>query len=221
MCKHPLFLRFMKYKYVIWDFNGTLLNDVELCFNLLNKMLSKRNLKTVDLEKYKEIFRFPVKEYYRLAGFDFEKEPFEITAIEFINDYQPMSLNLDLYPKTLDVLATLNKKGYKQLILSASKKENLLEQTKHFGLDSYMEDILGTTDIHATSKVSLGIEWINMNKVNPKDVIFVGDTDHDFEVASEIGVDCILIAQGHQSKKRLLNVTKNVVDTIYDVLKII
>ena len=74
----------MKYQYVIWDFNGTLLDDVKLCFDLLNKMLSKRGFETVTIEKYKEIFRFPVKEYYRLAGFDFEREPFEVTAVEFI-----------------------------------------------------------------------------------------------------------------------------------------
>ena len=36
-----------KYDYIIWDFNGTLINDVDLCFNILNTMLSNRNIKTV------------------------------------------------------------------------------------------------------------------------------------------------------------------------------
>ena len=211
----------MKYQYVIWDFNGTLLNDVELCFNLLNKMLSKRGFDTVTYNRYKEIFMFPVKEYYRLAGFDFDKEPFEVTAVEFIDDYQPMSLKLSLYPNTFEVLETIKNSETRQLILSASKIENLLEQTKHFGLDPYMDNILGIDTIHATSKVSVAKDWILQNNVDPKKVIFIGDTDHDFEVASSIGVDCLLIANGHQSKERLLKVTSNVVDEIKDVLKVI
>ena len=211
----------MKYNYVIWDFNGTLLNDVELCFNLLNKMLSKRGFATVTYDRYKEIFMFPVKEYYRLAGFDFDKEPFEVTAVEFIDDYQPMSLELSLYPNTFEVLETVKNNNVTQLILSASKIENLLEQTKHFGLDPYMNAILGIDTIHATSKVSIAKDWILKNNVDPKTVIFIGDTDHDFEVASSIGVDCLLIANGHQSKERLLKVTTNVVDEIKDVLKVI
>jgi phosphoglycolate phosphatase len=211
----------MKYQYVIWDFNGTLLDDVKLCFDLLNKMLSKRGFETVTIEKYKEIFRFPVKEYYRLAGFDFEKEPFEVTAVEFIDDYQPMSLKLSLYPNTFKVLETIKNSKTRQLILSASKLENLLEQTKHFGLDPYMDFILGIDTIHATSKVMVAKDWIRENGVDPKKVLFIGDTDHDYEVATSIGVDCLLIANGHQSKERLLKVTSNVVDDIIDTLEVI
>jgi phosphoglycolate phosphatase len=64
-------------------------------------------------------------------------------------------------------------------------------------------------------------DWIKDNNVDPKKVLFIGDTDHDFEVASSIGVDCLLIANGHQSKERLLKVTPNVVDDIKDTLKVI
>jgi len=211
----------MKYQYVIWDFNGTLLDDVELCFNLLNKMLTKRGYEPVTFERYKDIFMFPVKEYYRKAGFNFDVHPFEIAAVEFVDDYQPASLKLNLYPNTYEVLDTIKKSNTKQLILSASKIENLLEQTSHFKLDDYMEEILGIDTIHATSKVSIAIDWIKKNNINPKEVIFIGDTDHDYEVATSIGVDCMLIANGHQSKERLLKVTPNVVDEIKDVLKFI
>lgn len=211
----------MRYDYIIWDFNGTLLNDVQLCFDLLNKMLSKRNIPTVSMERYKEIFRFPVSEYYKLAGFDFDKEPFAVTAVEFIDDYQPMSMDCSLYKGTKEVLDKLNKMGVKQLILSASEINNLKEQTKHFGLDEYMIDILGTDTIHAISKKEIAKNWIKERKLNPKRILFIGDTNHDFEVATYIGVDCALIANGHQNKERLLNVCENVLDDISEVVKYI
>ena len=48
----------MKYKYIIFDFNGTIIDDVDLCLDLLNQMLVLEGLKTFDVDGYKEIFTF-------------------------------------------------------------------------------------------------------------------------------------------------------------------
>ena len=53
-----------KYKYIIWDWNGTLLNDVWLCIEIMNEMLENRNLPSITYDKYREIFDFPVQRYY-------------------------------------------------------------------------------------------------------------------------------------------------------------
>ena len=60
-----------KHKHIIWDWNGTLINDVWLVVEAMNKMLKKRNLPKIDSKKYREIFDFPVTEYYSKLGFDF------------------------------------------------------------------------------------------------------------------------------------------------------
>ena len=53
----------MKYKYVIWDWNGTLFDDVEISVYTMNKMLEKTGYKNrIDLDLYKKIFTFPVSE---------------------------------------------------------------------------------------------------------------------------------------------------------------
>ena len=61
-------------KSIIWDWNGTLLNDAELALFSINVMLKKRLLPTLSLPEYKQVFNFPVKDYYLRIGFDFEKE---------------------------------------------------------------------------------------------------------------------------------------------------
>ena len=53
----------MKYKNVVWDWNGTLLNDVKVGVNTLNDMLGRRGLPLLSVEDYKEKFGFPVKQY--------------------------------------------------------------------------------------------------------------------------------------------------------------
>ena len=58
-------------KHVFFDFNGTIIDDLKLCYDLLNEFLEEQGKEKVTLERYKDIFRFPIKEYYRLAGIDF------------------------------------------------------------------------------------------------------------------------------------------------------
>ena len=71
-------------KYVFFDFNGTILNDVDLCLELLNKILSKQKKPLVDEKQYKNIFTFPIKKYYELAGVDFSLNTFEELSHDFI-----------------------------------------------------------------------------------------------------------------------------------------
>ncbi len=73
--------------YIFFDFNGTIIDDLDLCLDLLNKMLIKKNHKPITKERYLDIFTFPVKKYYIKAGFDLPKDNFEELADFFIEQY--------------------------------------------------------------------------------------------------------------------------------------
>ena len=69
--------------YVVWDWNGTLLDDAEVCLAVMDRMLVRRGLPPIgDMERYREIFTFPVRDYYALAGLDMDAEPFTDLADE-------------------------------------------------------------------------------------------------------------------------------------------
>ncbi|MGM9970289.1 MAG: HAD family hydrolase [Anaeroplasma sp.] len=186
-------------KHIFFDFNGTLINDIDLCIELLNDLLKGQNKKPVSKEKYKEIFTFPIKEYYLRAGVDFNIESYESLAIKFIECYQPRSLQCGLFDGVVDTLKYLKQKGIHQYILSASERNNLLEQCKYYQIDNLFDAILGIDDIHASSKVEVAINFMKMTGINPSEAVFIGDTLHDFEVANAMGVMCILVSCGHQS----------------------
>ena len=75
-------------RHVIWDWNGTLLDDAWLCREIMNGQLRKRGLPTLRAERYEAIFDFPVEGYYRKVGFDWKKESFEEAGTEFIVEYE-------------------------------------------------------------------------------------------------------------------------------------
>ncbi|MEN8118654.1 MAG: HAD hydrolase-like protein, partial [Bacteroidota bacterium] len=107
---------------IIWDWNGTLLNDLDFCISTINTLLKNRNLDLLDRETYKEVFSFPVKDYYAAIGFDFSKEDFAVPAREFIDLYDNGVKNCSLHPSAIEVLAWFQKKGIRQFVLSAMKQ---------------------------------------------------------------------------------------------------
>lgn len=187
---------------IFWDFNGTILDDKELCLNILNEMLTTHNRNTVTMEQYLDIFTFPVIEYYKQV-FDLEKTPYNSLAKEFIEKYQSRSLNCKLADGFKEVHTYFKNKGYKQVVLSASQIDNLNFQLDHFKIKDYFDDVLGINDFYAASKVDVGIKYMVDNNIDKSKALMIGDTIHDFEVAQAMGIDILIYANGHQSKQRL------------------
>lgn len=209
-------------RYIIWDWNGTLLNDVELGVEAVNWLLAKEGLSIFpNKEAYQKVFQFPIIEYYKKAGFDFQKTSFDVLADEYIAYYQPRSILCNLHEGVKEVLEGFHKRGYKQAILSASKLENLEEQVKVYDIVKYFEYILGIDNIHAHSKAQLAQDFVEKLHIDPHQIVFIGDSVHDSEVASLAGCNCILIANGHEHKDKLLKTGYPVVDCIHDVYQMI
>ncbi len=206
------------YKHIIWDWNGTLLNDVGLCCEIINDVLTKRNLCPVSLDHYRDIFTFPIKNYYIKAGFDFTQYSFEEVGLEWMSEYERRKTECLLHSGVEEALHLLKEKNIKQSVLSAYPHNTLIEIISHFNLNEFFSYIIGLDNIYATSKVELGKDLMKkIGNVKGK-VLLIGDTEHDNDVALEIGADCILIAGGHQSKEKLMGCNVPVYDSISEFI---
>jgi phosphoglycolate phosphatase len=192
-----------KYKHLIWDWNGTLFNDVNLCNDIINNLLEKNGIAPLSLQKYREIFTFPIKDYYTKAGFDFSKTSFEVLGKEFMDEYEQRKTEAAIFNNVKDILEYVKSKGLTQSILSAYVQNVLEEFVKYFRIRDYFIGLAGLDNIYAESKIEIGKKWIKNLNYREKDILLIGDTKHDFEVAQELGVNCILVTTGHQSQKRL------------------
>lgn len=196
---------YTNYSFLVFDWNGTLVNDCQLCFDLLNKMLKERGHPMVSFETYRDIFTFPILSYYKKAGFCFKPEgedDFALLASEFRADYEEAFPSLSLYPDALPFLETA-KERLPLYLLSATREDLLLKETKEKGIDGYFHALIGIKDIYGASKEAAGKAFFEKANLDPSKALFIGDSLHDEEVAMSFGADCVLIANGHQSKKVL------------------
>ncbi len=206
------------YKHIIWDWNGTILDDVELCVDVGNNLFKRKNIPTMTVEKYKSIFTIPVKNYYVAAGFDFSKESFEKIGKEWMDEYEARKYECSLHENVENLMRKIKESGIQQSILSAYKLSNLTEMTKFFNLEKYLTNIVGLDNIYAASKLELGLNLIKKINVKPSEILMIGDTVHDYEVAKTMGIDCVLFSGGHQNIKKLLSCNVPIVNSLAGLL---
>lgn len=206
---------------LIWDWNGTLFDDLKLCVGVINEMLTRRSLAPLSVERYRDIFTFPVRDYYVTAGFDFARDSFEDLSVEFMSAYEARRHDCPLQTGVRPVLERLGADGRRQFMLSAYNQSTLHELVDHFGLGGFFDHAMGLDNIYAHGKLDLGRELMARIPEPPAAALLIGDTLHDVEVARGLGVHCLLVAHGHQSRARLEASGAPVVDSLEEVADVI
>lgn len=212
----------MRPELILWDWNGTLLDDVQLCVDALNRLLARYGYpQRYDRDQYRAIFGFPVQEYYARAGFDFYRHSFDELAVSFMEDYIPASARCPLMEGARDALDAFANAGLRQVILSASPVPPLEQQAAQRDVTRYFDRLLGLGDIYAKSKVDLGLRYLQESGFDPARAVMIGDSTHDFEVARALGVGCVLQSGGHQPPEVLLGTGAPVVAGLREAVQLI
>lgn len=188
-----------KYDHIIWDWNGTLVDDTWLCVEIMNNELKRIGKDGLTYQQYQRKFTFPVKDFYEEIGFDFSEGSYEDFAKSFIKAYGEKRFNCDLHFGIPELLEKTTKYGIKHSILSAYAQDVLEEAVDHYGIKDHFEVIKGLNDHFAGGKIEEGKDLVGKISENKDRIVLVGDTLHDKEVADAMGIDAILIKNGHQS----------------------
>ena len=208
-------------RHVIWDWNGTLLDDVNSCVEVLNGMLLRRGLPYVTRKYYKERFGFPVRPFYEGLGFDVSDQAFAALSTEFIAQYKSVLAGVTLHDGALDVMTRLSCVLEYQVVVSAMEHNLLGTMLTNYGVLPHLRSHQGTGDLQASSKIDVGVALVKALDLNPSEVLLIGDTEHDLELAQAIGCRCALHVGGHQARERLQATGCDVVDDLVSVVALV
>lgn len=205
-------------RHVIWDFNGTLVDDFPASLAAINRLLEKRGLRRLTRRTYRDIFGFPVRDCYVRMGFDFQKEDWDAVAREFHDQYLAEARTAPLRKGVVSVLEVLVARGKTLSVLSASEIGILRGMLAERGIENFFRNICGITDLHGASKLERGRELMEDMGLSPDQVLLVGDTTHDHDVARDLKCRCVLLRGGHQAEKRLRQSGCPVIRRVSEVL---
>ena len=197
----------MRTPYILWDWNGTLLDDTQAALDTLNIMLARRGAKPIAMEFFRDHFAFPCRPFYDTIGMHVEDDEWDALAKEYhdLSAEQPKRLTRE----TIAALEAVKRSGAKQSIISALRQDLLDEATAFYGVAPYMECVYGVDNLDGASKLDRALEL--MNHIAPQvgeqpDVVLIGDAIHDKEVADALKVRCVLCGQGSHASWRLRKV---------------
>lgn len=205
-------------RHIIWDWNGTLLDDVPACVAALNRLLGRRNIPEITPDRYRDMFGFPVQDYYRRLGMTFTEQEWDELAREFHAHYADTSRDTPLRDGIVDTLERCRNKGIPMSVLSASEISILERMLSERNVRHFFENVCGLSDLYAHSKLDAGRNLMSRIGAPPDRVLFVGDTIHDYEVARDLNCRCVLVAGGHQSEPRLRTCECEIISTPSDLL---
>ena len=195
---------------IIWDWNGTLLDDVDAAVAALSRMLAKHGLPPVTREFYRANFGFPVRPFYQQVGIDLDRVDWDEICTDFhaFIAAEPQGLQ----PTSLEALEAARAGGFNQCILSALREDLLQRDTARFGVAPFLTHIFGVDNLDGATKLSRGHDLVAALPAQTK-LYFIGDTLHDAEVGAALGADVILVDCGHQTAERLRATGRPVVPT--------
>lgn len=187
-----------QYTHVFWDWNGTIIDDLDVNFDVINILLSKRKKNIISMSEYRSAFSFPIKDFYNRVGLPVYDEEYEILVYDYWNLYKSKIEAIPLMVGVKDILSRIKENGVKQYILSASDKNMIFDQMSIYGIQSYFEEVIAPQDGYALGKIELAKFWLSTQGIFTPNVIMIGDTIHDYETAQALGIDCALVDKGHQ-----------------------
>lgn len=200
---------------VLWDWNGTLLDDLTYAIGVRNRTFPAFGLPRIgSVAEYHRQFTFPVRRYYERAGVT--DETFVAVAHAWMAEYVRGFDAVPLHGDAVETLARFAAAGVRQAVLSATRRDMLESQIARFPIRACFTDVLGLSDIYARSKEAVGLDYLARCGVPAASTLMIGDTLHDAEVARAMGTGCVLVARGHQSRETLLTAGVPVMDTLVE-----
>jgi phosphoglycolate phosphatase len=188
---------------IAWDWNGTLLDDLALVLRVLNGLRREAGLSEVTREHHRRHFRFPVREYYESLGFPELDETFPELSRKFVERFRAESPKCALAEGMPHLLEEARQQGYRQAILTACNEDYVRSSLAERGIEPYFDWIVGRGDNEACDKVGEGRRLVELTGHRPEEILLIGDTLHDAEVAEALGLRCHLVTCGHQDEKVL------------------
>ena len=188
-------------KNIIFDWSGTLSDDLTQCYTADMNVFKKLGLKVLSLEEYKREFTLPYMNFYHKFRKDIAKEEVDklfFQEINLVGEPKP-------FPKVKEVLEFLKNKKIKIALLSSHPQEKLEKEIKNYGFQKFFIEANGS--IH--DKVETILEITKRNGFEPDETAYIGDMIHDIEAGKGGKVTTIAVSWGYQPKEKLLKENPN------------
>lgn len=211
----------MTRRHIVWDWNGTLLDDLEIVIAAVNAGLVPFGAGPIDTDAYRTHYTRPVRLFYeQLLGRAIPDPEWLRLDDSYFDAYQATAATASLAPDAMAALTLARQKGADQSLLSMAPHEHLIPIVDRHGLTPFFREVRGTSGDRGGAKAMILADHLATLKVAAGDVIVVGDTPDDATAAAHVGAGAVLYDGGSHHRTDLERVGVPVVSTLREAVEI-
>ncbi|MGC5365392.1 HAD family hydrolase [Streptomyces sp. DT24] len=202
--------------HLVWDWNGTLLDDIDAVIAATNAAFTEIGLSAITLEQYRETYCVPIPRFYeRLLGRLPTDAEWERMDGVFQDRYAEHRVVCGLTAGAEELLARWRLAGRSQSLLSMHGHEQLLPLVRGYGIDRHFTRVEGRTGPSGGSKAEHMVRHLAaLDGVSPERTVVIGDAVDDAVAAAYVGARAVLYTGGSHSRTSLETAGVPVVDSL-------
>lgn len=208
-------------QHIIWDWNGTLLNDLPIIIDAVNDTVDEVGLRRITLDDYRSYYTRPVKKFYdSIAGEEIEHDLWKKIDHLFHVRYEELLGQAALAAGAHDVLTNLDQGPNSQSLLSMAPNAGLQDALHQFGVRRYFEIAQGNTGPPGGFKDEHLAEHLRRVGLDPGAVTMIGDTVDDAHAAMANDIDIVLYDDGSHHRHDLEALGVPVAESLADAVEV-
>ncbi|MFJ3765479.1 HAD family hydrolase [Streptomyces sp. NPDC090082] len=208
-------------KHLVWDWNGTLLDDTGAVIGATNAAFAELGLAAITLERYRELYTVPVPKFYeRLMGRLPTDEEWIVMDGAFHRHYWQRAESCGLTVGAAELLATRQASGFTQSLLSLAPHAELIPLVRRHGIAERFVRMDGRVDASTDGKSGHMVRHLAALAVPSERVVVIGDAADDAVAAAHVGARAVLYTGGSHSRASLERVGVPVVDSLAEAVAV-
>jgi phosphoglycolate phosphatase-like HAD superfamily hydrolase len=202
--------------HIVWDWNGTLLHDIDAVFAASNASFAEIGLPSLTLERYRELYCVPVPRFYeRLLGRLPTEPEWRMLNDVFHRHYWALAEGCRLTDGAAELLAARQAAGHTQSLCSLAPHERLLGIVAAHGIDEHFLRIDGSTAGAGSGKAEQLARHLGaLDGIEAARTVVIGDALDDAAAAAHVGAHAVLYTGGSHSRAALESAGVPVVDSL-------
>ena len=191
--------------HIVWDWNGTLFDDIEIVVAATNEVFRSYGLAAIDLAAFRAGYTRPIWLMYgRLLGRPLNEGEWERLDLAYHDSYHRLMDDCALATDALDTVAALQAAGHTQSLLSMWDHDELVALVRQLGVDNAFVRVDGLRTRGGGGKTAHLLR--HLEAIAPAidgEVLMVGDTTDDATAAQAAGIRCVLMEDGPHPREAL------------------